>query len=144
MGVLTKTWYALVLILIILLLFYGGTYDLYREEKFSLDKYLKIPGKYEGHKGQRFGKIVNISQEYFYLDLGTHTIKVIGSGVKKAVYGETVFFIDFKRDGIMELIDYHNYNYNYFLYIVSFFAFLLFIYIFFKEWKLTLGGFKDA
>ena len=114
------------------------------KEGFSLDRYLENPQKYGGIKAERMVKIINISQDHFYLDLSNTPIKVYGSGVKKPVYGETLVFLNFRKDGIIELIDYHNYNYNYFLYIISIFAFSIFIIIFFKEWKITARGFKDA
>jgi hypothetical protein len=144
MGVLIKIWYVLVFVLLIGLLLYGDNHNLHRVERFNLDKYLDGSGVYEGHKGQRFGKIVNISQDHFYFDIGSHTIKIMGSGVEGAVYGETVLFIDFRGDGVMELINHHNYDYNYLLYIISFFAFLVFLFIFFKEWRITIRGFENA
>jgi len=68
----------------------------------------------------------------------------MGSGIKRPIYGETLVYVHYRKDGIIELIDYHNYDYNYFLYIISFFAFIVFIIIFLKEWKITRRGFEDA
>ena|SRR3989344_9053241 len=141
MGGLAKVWYFLLFVLITILFFYGNVMDKsYGEDAFNLDNYLKNPQKYGDYKGQVFGKITGINQDSFYIN----SLKVSGSGIIKPVYGETVLFLDFKKDGIIKLIDYHNYNYNYFLYVISFFAFVVFIVIFFKEWKITLRGFKDA
>ncbi len=107
------------------------------EHGFTLNNYLKDPQRYGGGRGQRFGKVINTSQDHFYFDLGDSYIKVIGSGVKKSIYGETVIFINFRKDGIIELIDYHNYDYNYLLYLLSFIALVIFLIIFFREWRLT-------
>lgn len=143
MGVLTRVWYVLLFILIVGLLLYENIYYS-MGDIFSLDKYLNNPEKYGAYKGQPFGRIINISQDHFYFDGGGLPFKVIGSGVRKAVYGETILFLNFRKDGIIELIDYHNYNYNHLLYILSFIAFIIFLILFFKEWKITFRGFKDA
>ena len=113
-------------------------------ERFTHDNYLENPQKYGGVKYERMGKIISISQDHFYFELGARDIKVIGSGIKRPILGETVVYVHYRKDGVIELIDYHNYNYNYLLYGVSFIALLIFIMIFFKEWKITWRGFKDA
>jgi len=145
MGVLTRIWYVLLFILVVGLFFYDNINSRYKAEYgLTLNKYLENPQKYGGYKGQHFGRIININQDYFYFDVGDSHIKVIGSGVKKSVYGDTLVFINHKKDGTMKLIDYHNYNYNYLLYLVSFFALIIFVVVFFKEWKVTLRGFENA
>ncbi|MBI3034760.1 hypothetical protein HYY71_00410 [Candidatus Woesearchaeota archaeon] len=88
-------------------------------DKFTFDSYLKKPNKYGGKH------------------------KVEGS-IKRHVLGESAAYLDFKKNGTIELIEYHNYNYNYILYAVSFVALLMFIALFFNEWKPTLRGFKNA
>ncbi len=114
------------------------------KEGFTVANYLENPQKYGNQKIESMVKIISISQDHFYINLGSRNIKVIGSGIKRPVLGETAVFLDYRKDGIIELIDYHNYNYNYLLYVVSFFAIIIFIIIFFKEWKITPRGFKDA
>jgi len=52
-----------------------------------LKSYIENPQKYGGHKVENFGRIANISQESFYFNLGSDTIKVIGKGIKKPVLG---------------------------------------------------------
>ena len=145
MGVLVKVWYLLLFILILSLFFYGNLYvDYSAEDVFNLDGYFKNPQKYGRDNVQVFGNIINIRQNNLYFDLGGLNINVVGSDVKKAVYGETVLFLNFRKDGIIELLDYHNYNYNYLLYIISLFALVVFAIILFMEWKITVRGFKDA
>lgn len=145
MGALIKIWYLLVFFLIVTLSLYDNAYDRYiSENKFSVKNYLNNPTKYGGYKDNYLANIINVSKDHFYLDLKGFNIKVFGSGIKKTVYGETVFFLNFRKDGRIELIDYHNYNYNYLLYFFSVIAFFIFIFIFFKEWKLTKKGFENA
>ncbi len=142
---LTRSWYVLLFILVVALFLYDNVYSMYKSEnEFTLEKYLENPQKYGGHKGQRFGKIINISQDHFYFNLGDSSIRVSGSGVEKSVYGDTVVFLYYRKDGVIELIDYHHYNYNYLLYVVSFLAFIIFLIIFFNEWKVTWRGFENA
>lgn len=145
MGALIRIWYSTLLVLIITLFVYSNVCEMYMDEhEFSLENYLKNPQKYGNYKAKHFGKIINISQDHFYYNVGELSIRVEGSGVKKAVYGETTLFINHRKDGIIELIDYHNYNYNYVLYVLSLLAFIIFLIIFLKEWKITPGGFEDA
>ncbi|MFH2028573.1 MAG: hypothetical protein ABIJ08_05515 [Nanoarchaeota archaeon] len=145
MGALTRSWYLLVFILIISLLYYDNIQQQIRQESvFSLNNYYQNHEKYGDYKDQRFGKITNITADNFYFDMGSFSIKVEANDVKPSVYGETTALLYYSKDGSIYLIDYHNYNYNYILYILSFIAFIIFLIIFFKEWKPTIRGFKDA
>lgn len=112
-------------------------------DKFTFDSYLKKPNKYGNKQLEIMGIVTNISQNYFYFDVGSKELKVEGS-IKRHVLGESAAYLDFKKNGTIELIEYHNYNYNYILYAVSFVALLMFIALFFNEWKPTLRGFKNA
>lgn len=143
MDLLNKFWHIVLFVLIVGLFTYDNLNYRYMKN-FSMESYLENPQKYGGYKGQQFGKIINISEGHFYFDMGSQTIKVYGSGVKKAILGETLLFLHYRKDGKIGLIDYHNYNYNYLLYIISLFAFVIFIVIFFKEWKFTFWRFESA
>lgn len=113
-------------------------------EGFSINKYMENPQKYGGREFEHMTTIVNISQDHFYIKLGGKDIKVIGSDIKKPIFGEIVVYLDYKKNGRIELIDYHTYDYNYILYILSIFALIVFIMMFFKEWKIAPRGFKNA
>ena len=137
MGVLTRVWYVLLFILIMGLVFYD---DIWWAE-------YKLSERGIERETQFFGKIINISKDHFYLYTGPSNVKIESSNipdVRKTRYGEIVVHVISKKDRIVEGINYHNYDYNYLLYIVSFFAFVIFVIIFFKEWKLTLKGFENA
>ena len=114
------------------------------KEEFSIRGYLNDPQKYGSHQIESMVKITAISEDHFYVNLEGTQLNVVGSGIKMPVFGQTAAFLDFRKDGTIKLIDYHNYNYNYLLYIMSFFALIVFLIIFFKEWKITLRGFKNA
>lgn len=145
MKILLRVAYIFVLIIFVLLLVYEHAYLLDKSKKsFSIEKYLQEPEKYGDKKMERIIKIANINQDHFYFQWGKFNIKVIGSRIEMPILGETVVYLNFRKDGIIEMIDYHNYNYNYILYIISFFALIVFIIIFFKEWKITKRSFEDA
>ena len=140
-----KFWFFLTLIIIVSLMFYETKYYAdYSKNNFSLQNYLENPEKYGDHSSESFGRIVNISQDHFYFNAGGDYIKVFGKNIQKAELGETVLYLDYRKDGRIVMIDYHNYNYNYILYAISFLAVMIFVFLFFKEWKLTRRGFKNA
>ena len=43
-----------------------------------------------------------------------------------------------------ELIDFHHYRFYYLKFVISAFAVVIFIILFFREWKITSRGFKSA
>ncbi|HLC96332.1 MAG TPA: hypothetical protein VJH97_03355 [Candidatus Nanoarchaeia archaeon] len=112
-------------------------------QRTYLDLYLDNPALYGGHKWGSWGTIVNQSDDHFYLFMQGHTIRVQGS-VQPAIWGETNYYLYFGEDGTISLIDYHNQDYFYLYYLLSFIGFLIFLWIFFKEWKLTKRGFENA
>ena len=137
--------YLIIFLLILSLFAYENviSYDK-RTEEFGLENYMSNPEKYGGYEKQHFGTITEIHDDYFYFNSIQGELKVYGKGVEKAKFGETVFLLRYRKDGVIELVDYHNYNYNYFLYFISFVALIIFLYIFFREWRFTLKGFEDA
>ena len=146
MKILSKIWYFLVLILLIYLILEDNTPSTVNfNESFTIKKYLENPEKYGDRNIERMGFVVNISNDSFYFYSGRNTlIEIFGPPVEKAVLGETIVYAKLRKDGVIELIDYHNYNYNYFIYIVSFLALIVFIILLLKEWKITKRGFEDA
>lgn len=111
---------------------------------FTLEDYAKNPQAYDGLKEERFGRIINISDGYFYFNSGGKPIKVFGSGLEMPVFGETAIYVELEGDGRIKLVGHHNYNYNYLLYLISAVALLVFLVIFFKEWRITKRGFENA
>lgn len=134
--------------LLILLLIVAFVYDtvdgrVRTKEVFELDKYLEDPQYYNEPKYEGMVKIINISEDHFYINLNNRIVRVAGSGIERPKYGETIVYLHYTYEGI-ELINFHNYNYNYVLYGVSIIALIIFVIIFFMEWKITLRGFKSA
>ena len=138
-------WYILVIATITFLIIYDKSVRLENKGRgFRLDNYLQDHAKYGGYQGERLAKIVNISEDYLYIRTEGKILKVYGKGVKMPILGESVFFLDFGKDGNIRMIAYHNYDYNYLLYAVSFVSLVVFAVIFFKDWKFTRGGFGNA
>ncbi len=135
--------YALIVVLFLLLFAHQNAWNLQRE-RFHIDRFFEDPLTYGNHTGQRFGKVVGVQADTFDFNDGDKVIRIEGSGVVPAVLGETILYVDYRLDGRMVLIDYHNYNYNYVLYGLSLVAFFYFVWLFFREWKLTKRGFRDA
>lgn len=136
MGALIRVWYALLFILIVGLFLYDNVWWIWQGSTKSNVE----------NKVQIFGKIINISNNHFYIYTGHSNLKINSSNmppVRKAKYGETIVYA-VNKDNVIEGIDYHNYDYNYVLYILSFIALIIFLVILFREWKLTLKGFEDA
>ena len=64
-----KIWSLPVAFLVIALMLYETNYySDYSKNNFSLKSYLENPQKYGGHQTENFGRIMNISQGYFYFD----------------------------------------------------------------------------
>ncbi len=137
MGVLNRIWYALIFILIVGLFFYDNVWWLYRDLNIGdVDRETQVSGK-----------IVNISEDHFYIYTGSSNLRIESSNtpkIRKARYGETVVHVLWRKNGTIEGLAYHNYDYNYVLYLFSFIALLMFLIIFFREWKLTSRGFENA
>lgn len=142
---LAKIWYFILFILIAVLFIHDNVRSVDKaKEGFTITNYLENPQKYGNYKAEGIAKIINISQDHFYANWYNSDIKVLGSGIKEATLGETDVFLKFRKDGVIELINYHNYNYNYLLYAISFLALIVSLIIFFKEWKFTWRGFENA
>ena len=80
---LIRAGYFILFILIVVLFIHDNVnVTLEAEEEFSLNKYLENPQKYGGLQLENFGRIVNISQNHFYFNIGDTELKVFGSGIK--------------------------------------------------------------
>lgn len=140
-----RIWHFLVFFLVVELLLYDNArYHDAAKDSFTIENYFGDPEKYGGIKIENFGRIVNISEDHFYFDIGSAKLKVFGSGIRIPILGEMVIYLDYRKDGIIEMIDFHTYDYNFILYGISFAALIVFVFIFLKEWKFSWKGFKDA
>ena len=134
--------YAVIILLIVTLLFYENAYHWERREfGFTLERFLQDPKTYGGYRGERFGAITEVYDNYFYFSVGERVLKVFGKA-EKPRFGEVTAHLEFRKDGTIQLLAYHHYKYNLFLYAVSLVAFGIFLRLFFREWRLTKRGFE--
>lgn len=139
-GFLTKTWYFLVVLLIIGLVFFEYANQPYGYFSFDM---LDNPGRFENQKMQIRGTFINSSNDHFYAEFEDRPLKIYYSGVSPPKLGEIVVS-GIIRKGFVQGTDFHNYDYNYILYVFSSLAAVIFVLILFKEWKLTKRGFENA
>ena len=92
--------------------------------------------KYEGAETEFTGHLINLSEDYFYMSVNQVPLKVYFSGQKSPKSGQIYAHIILNRDLTATAIETHNMNYNYLKYYVSALGFILFLLIFFKEWKI--------
>lgn len=136
------TMYLIVVLIIVALVFYENAYHWEKREfGFTLERFLSEPQKYGDYRGERFGAIAEAYEDHFYFSVGDKVIKVMGK-VEKPWFNEVTAHLEFRKDGTIQLLAYHNYKYNFFLYIVSAIALGIFAWMFFCEWKLTRRGFE--
>lgn len=111
----------------------------------NLQNILETPAKYEGVYYQTSGRVVKVSNDFFYI-LDTEANKEvpvlysdhnIGKGDNLVVYGP------FTSGGYMIAANLRMQNSEPFKYGISLIAGLYFIWLFFNEWKLTRYGFEE-
>ena len=127
-----------VLYVISLLLFALLSIDFYLSKRHyapSGDEFLSNPSEYAGQYTEFAGSVLNASMQSFYMLVNQKPLKVYYNGLETPVLGQTYARVSLNNDGTATALEVHNLSYNYLKYIISFFAFFLFLFIFFREWK---------
>ncbi|MBS3101549.1 hypothetical protein J4204_05465 [Candidatus Woesearchaeota archaeon] len=101
----------------------------------SIDAFLGNSEKYEGKYSKFAGPVINVSGSSFYMRVNQRPLKVYHANLEKPKFGQVYVWARLNSDGTAEAIEVHNFSYNYAKYFLSFFAFILFLLIFFREWK---------
>ncbi|MBI2663179.1 hypothetical protein HYX15_01465 [Candidatus Woesearchaeota archaeon] len=127
--------------LILMSIFSLTQYNNYFPAIKDLEKY---PEKYDGVLTEQYGKIEEIREDGFILALGNEKIFVKSANVRKPIYGTVSVVGIFHKEGFIELKDIHYFDYNTTKYVISIIGLIIFLVIFFKEWKITSRGFKYA
>ena len=126
---------AYILILIIFLLL---SYDFYLSRKYyppSSDQFLGNPRKYAGRITEITGTFLNSTEGSFYVKVNQRPLKVYYPDLEKPVFGQVNMMLKINNDGTATAFEVHPMTLNYFKYFISIFGLLIFIYLFFKEWK---------
>jgi len=139
--ILNIIYYAIVIFIFVML-----SLDFYLSKKYyvpSIDDFLSDPSKYAGRHTEFAGHVLNVSEQSFYMLVNQKPLNVYYSGLEKPVWGQVYARVELNRDGTATALDVHNLSYNYIKYAISFFAFFLFLLIFFREWKFKGWGFVE-
>ena len=125
--------YAIVISLFVLL-----SFDFYLSKKYyvpSSDAFIGNPSGYAGQLSEFAGPVLNISEGSFYMSVNKRPLKVYYSGIEKPKFGQLYAHVMLNSDGTATALEVHRLSYNYLKYIISFFAFIIFLFIFSSEWK---------
>ena len=136
----------LFLYILIVLLFLLLSFDFYLSKKYyppSSDEFLANPAKYGGMQSEFTGTFINSSEDSFYLRVNQKPIKVYYSGFKKPELGQVYLLVELNKDGTAKALEVHKMSYNYLKYFISLIGLIIFLVIFFKEWKFKKGRFVE-
>lgn len=129
---------AVIFYVIFLLIFILLSIDFYLSKKHyvtSIDEFLSDPPKYAGRPTEFAGSVLNVSEQSFYMLVNQKPLNVYYNELEKPAWGQVYARVELNSDGTATALDVHNLSYNYVKYAISFFAFFLFLLIFFREWK---------
>jgi|SRR3989344_2101411 len=111
----------------------------------SIKNFNDNPEKYEGITTEQHGVIKEINKNEFIFSIGNQDILVKSDfEIRKPKQGSVDIIGVFRKEGFIELKDIHYFDYNNSKYLTSVIGLIIFLFIFFKEWKLTFRGFKHA
>lgn len=137
-----KIFYEVAAIALIALMYYS--YEYHDRYYPSATDFLKDPVKYDGRITEQQGRIGNITNESFVAFFGEDSVLVKYPNVEKPKYGFLTFVGYYKKEGYIEAKEIRHNNYNDGKYIFSVVGMIIFLFIFFREWKITSRGFEDA
>jgi len=135
-----------ILYVILLLLFALLSADFYLSRRHyvpSGDEFLGSPLKYSGQYTEFAGPVLNFSGQSFYMLVNKKPVKIYYNGLEKPVLGQAYARVKLNSDGTATASDVHSLSYNYIKYVISFFAFFIFLFIFFREWKFSKWRFVE-
>lgn len=102
----------------------------------SADFYLSKKHYYPTSEMTFIGSVINVSPSSFYMSINHRPLKVYHENLQKPVLGQVYVLGTLNPDGTANALDVHDLSYNYIKYFISFFAFIVFLFIFFREWKI--------
>jgi len=137
-----KIFYMIAAIALIALMYYS--YEYHDRYYPSVTDFLKDPARFDGRITEQHGPIGNITNESFAAFFGEDSVLVKYSHIEKPKYGFLTFVGYYKKEGYIEAKEIRYNNYNNGKYIFSVVGLIIFLFIFFREWKITSGGFEDA
>ena len=132
----------LAILLLALMMYYSYTsHDKYYP---SISDFVKDPEKYDDIFTEQQVNVYNITADSFMARFGNDEVLVKYKNARQPKYGLLTFTGYYKKAGYIEATEVKYNDYSHGKYLFSFIGLFIFLYIFFKEWKITLRGFKDA
>ena len=120
--------------------------DFYLSKKYytpSSNDIFTNPEEFSGKKLTFIGPVINISSSSFYMRINHRPLKVYYKELRNPVLGQIYVIGTLNSDGSVNALNVHDLSYNYVKYFISFFALIIFLFIFFKEWKFKKWGFIE-
>lgn len=143
-----------IIIVLVCLIALGGlcynSYITFYRYAPTINQFLESPDRFEGKLGYNRGQIsyqdnltlFTSGKEIMILEWH-ETPKIEPQKIPPAKFGTSMVLGYYKRPNIIQVINFRNENYNYLKYIVSLFAVIFVIYMFFREWKITWQGIES-
>ena len=138
-----KTLNTLLLILLLAAIMYYS-YAEHDNHYPTISDFLKDPARYDGVLTEQQLQVYNITNESFLARFGDDYVAVKYPGVKEPKFGMVTFLGHYKKEGYIEATAVRYNEYNNGKYLLSFAGLFLFVWIFFREWKITRRGFENA
>jgi len=136
-------WY--VYLLVIAALIFLMLYSLinYHRHYPSLDTFYNEPGKYAGARAENCGMMVDKTNDGFILRAGVNKILVRynQTSLRYPLLG-TVCVLGTYNDGFIHAEAVRLNDFIFVKYFISLLAFFYVVFVFFREWKITIRGFK--
>ena len=135
-----------ILYIILLAAFILLTIDFYLTKKYyqpRIDDMVSNPKLHEGKIAEYAGPVLNVSSDSFYMLINRRPLKVYYANLEKPKLGQVYVQVKLNADGTANGLQVHVLSYNYLKYYVSIFAALLFLFIFFREWKFKKWRFVE-
>ena len=105
----------------------------------TIDQILDNPENHAGKQVEYLGKSSNLNSSGFLFD---NKIWVNFNDPVQTVFGYTSFAGTVNTDGSIDAFEVWTHDYSYFIFIMSIIGAFIFLFIFFREWKISGGCFK--
>ena len=137
-----KIYYIIALVLLVSMMYYS--YTAHSRYYPSISDFVKDPEKYDNVLTEQQVQVYNITPDSFMTRFGNDEVLVKYPNLKRPKYGQVTFLGYYKKEGFIQATAIRYSNYNYGKYVFSFIGLFILLFIFFREWKITSRGFKDA
>ena len=113
-------------------------------DDISIEEFIDDPGAADGIHVVVAGNLINKSDGSFFILTNEMPLEIRYTDAAGVSSGLVEIDGTYNADGSIDARGVYTYKYNRYIYLVSAIAFLIFLFIFFREWDLSWGGFKDA